>query len=139
MPGAEIDWKHRVSVLGEAWHAVLDRSLAKLANSGRPRPLRAIVRCGNRSARIHRKSYRHSWQGNQGNPVLRISAHSTRIGAAQDLTAAGAALPEIMVAGGWKNPPTPANTLASSIRAKAPSAGGSKPPVNTILADRCVT
>ncbi len=33
-------------------------------------------------------------------PVSRISGHSTRIGAAQDLTAAGAALPEIMMAGG---------------------------------------
>ena len=33
--------------------------------------------------------------------VSRISAHSTRIGAAQDLTASGAALPEIMLAGGW--------------------------------------
>jgi integrase/recombinase XerD len=40
-------------------------------------------------------------------PVSRISAHSTRIGAAQDLTAAGAALPEIMVAGGWKSPQMP--------------------------------
>jgi integrase/recombinase XerD len=42
-------------------------------------------------------------------PVSRISAHSTRIGAAQDLTAAGAALPEIMVAGGWKSPQMPAH------------------------------
>ena len=42
-------------------------------------------------------------------PVARISAHSTRIGAAQDLTAAGAALPEIMVAGGWKSPQMPAH------------------------------
>ena len=41
--------------------------------------------------------------------VARISAHSTRIGAAQDLTAAGAALPEIMVAGGWKSPQMPAH------------------------------
>ena len=40
-------------------------------------------------------------------PISRISAHSTRIGAAQDLTAAGAALPEIMVAGGWKSPQMP--------------------------------
>jgi integrase len=39
--------------------------------------------------------------------VASISAHSTRIGAAQDLTAAGAALPEIMVAGGWKSPQMP--------------------------------
>jgi len=44
-----------------------------------------------------------------GRPVARISAHSTRIGAAQDLTAAGAALPEIMVAGGWKSPQVPAH------------------------------
>jgi integrase len=42
-------------------------------------------------------------------PVSRISAHSTRIGAAQDLTASGAALPEIMVAGGWKSPLMPAH------------------------------
>lgn len=42
-------------------------------------------------------------------PIARISAHSTRIGAAQDLTAAGAALPEIMIAGGWKSPQMPAH------------------------------
>jgi integrase len=44
-----------------------------------------------------------------GRPLFRISAHSTRIGAAQDLTAAGAALPEIMIAGGWKSPQMPAH------------------------------
>ncbi len=44
-----------------------------------------------------------------GRPIARISAHSTRIGAAQDLTAAGAALPEIMIAGGWKSPQMPAH------------------------------
>ena len=37
-----------------------------------------------------------------------ISGHSTRIGAAQDLTMAGAALPEIMAAGGWRSPGMPA-------------------------------
>ena len=37
-----------------------------------------------------------------------ISGHSTRIGAAQDLTSAGAALPEIMAAGGWRSPGMPA-------------------------------
>ena len=42
-------------------------------------------------------------------PQSRISGHSTRIGAAQDLTAAGAALPEIMIAGGWKSPQMPAH------------------------------
>jgi integrase/recombinase XerD len=42
-------------------------------------------------------------------PPSRISGHSTRIGAAQDLTSAGAALPEIMVAGGWKSPQMPAH------------------------------
>jgi integrase len=40
-------------------------------------------------------------------PTSRISGHSTRIGAAQDLTVAGAALPEIMIAGGWKSPQMP--------------------------------
>jgi integrase len=44
-----------------------------------------------------------------GRPLSRISAHSTRIGAAQDLTAAGAALPEIMLAGGWRSPQMPAH------------------------------
>ena len=39
--------------------------------------------------------------------VTRVSGHSTRIGAAQDLTASGAALPEIMLAGGWKSPDMP--------------------------------
>lgn len=41
--------------------------------------------------------------------VSKISAHSTRIGAAQDLTASGAALPEIMLAGGWKSPQMPSH------------------------------
>ncbi len=40
--------------------------------------------------------------------VRNISGHSTRIGAAQDLTTAGAALPEIMAAGGWRSPGMPA-------------------------------
>jgi hypothetical protein len=40
-------------------------------------------------------------------PTARISGHSTRIGAAQDLTVSGAALPEIMIAGGWKSPQMP--------------------------------
>jgi integrase len=44
-----------------------------------------------------------------GRRVANISAHSTRIGAAQDLTASGAALAEIMVAGGWKSPQMPAH------------------------------
>jgi integrase/recombinase XerD len=44
-----------------------------------------------------------------GRPLSRISARSTRIGAAQDLTAAGAALPEIMLAGGWRSPQMPAH------------------------------
>ena len=44
-----------------------------------------------------------------GRPISRISAHSTRIGATQDLTAAGAALPKIMVAGGWRSPQMPAH------------------------------
>jgi integrase len=42
-------------------------------------------------------------------PPSRVSGHSTRIGAAQDLTSAGTALPEIMVAGGWKTPQMPAH------------------------------
>ena len=41
--------------------------------------------------------------------IAQIGAHSTRIGAAQDLTAAGAALPEIMLAGGWRSPQMPAH------------------------------
>jgi integrase len=40
-------------------------------------------------------------------PASRISGDSTRIGAAQDLTVAGAALPEIMIAGGWQSPQMP--------------------------------
>lgn len=40
-------------------------------------------------------------------PTSRISGHSTRIGAAQDLTVGVAALPEIMIAGGWKSPQMP--------------------------------
>ena len=41
--------------------------------------------------------------------VANISAHSTRIGAAQNLTASRAALAEIMVAGGWRSPQMPAH------------------------------
>lgn len=36
--------------------------------------------------------------------VAELSGHSTRVGAAQDLAAAGVELPEIMQAGGWKAP-----------------------------------
>ena len=39
--------------------------------------------------------------------IARVSGHSTRIGAAQDLTSAGATLPEIMLAGGWRSPAMP--------------------------------
>ena len=39
--------------------------------------------------------------------VARVSGHSIRIGAAQDLTSAGASLPEIMLAGGWRSPTMP--------------------------------
>jgi integrase len=39
--------------------------------------------------------------------AARVSGHSTRIGAAQDLTTAGATLPEIMLAGGWRSPTMP--------------------------------
>lgn len=41
--------------------------------------------------------------------VAQISGHSARIGAAQDLTAAGSALPESLAAGGWKSPQMPAH------------------------------
>jgi hypothetical protein len=37
-----------------------------------------------------------------------ISGHSTRVGAAQDMVAAGLELPEVMQAGGWKTPTMPA-------------------------------
>jgi integrase len=40
-------------------------------------------------------------------PVKGISGHSPRVGAAQDLMAAGCSLPEIMNAGGWKSPSMP--------------------------------
>lgn len=40
-------------------------------------------------------------------PVQGISGHSPRVGAAQDLMAAGCSLPEIMNAGGWKSPSMP--------------------------------
>jgi integrase len=46
--------------------------------------------------------------GLDGAAAGNISGHSTRIGAAQDLTTAGAALPEIMAAGGWWSPGMPA-------------------------------
>lgn len=36
-----------------------------------------------------------------------ISGHSLRVGAAQDLMAAGCTMPEIMTAGGWKSPSMP--------------------------------
>ncbi len=37
---------------------------------------------------------------------LDLSGHSCRVGAAQDMVAAGFALPEIMQSGGWKSPGT---------------------------------
>jgi site-specific recombinase XerD len=37
-----------------------------------------------------------------------VSGHSTRVGAAQDMVAAGLELPEVMQAGGWKTPTMPA-------------------------------
>lgn len=40
----------------------------------------------------------------QGGETRRFSAHSTRVGAAQDLVAAGFDLPAIQQAGGWKSP-----------------------------------
>ena len=36
--------------------------------------------------------------------VCSISGHSTRVGAAQDMTQAGVALPAVMQSGGWKSP-----------------------------------
>jgi hypothetical protein len=59
-------------------------------------------------------------------PLSRISGHSTRIGAAQDLTAAGAALPEIMVAGGWKSPQMPAH-YARKLDARHDACNGGSP------------
>ena len=38
----------------------------------------------------------------------RVSGHSARVGMAQDLTAFGAELPEVMQAGCWKSPTMPA-------------------------------
>jgi hypothetical protein len=43
----------------------------------------------------------HSW------PDLRLGAHSTRIGAAHDMVAAGIDLTSIMHAGGWNDPKLP--------------------------------
>ena len=37
-----------------------------------------------------------------------FSAHSPRVGMAQDLSAAGAELPELMTAGRWESPTMPA-------------------------------
>ena len=37
-----------------------------------------------------------------------LSAHSSRVGMAQDLSAAGAELPELMTAGRWDSPTMPA-------------------------------
>ena len=44
------------------------------------------------------------WDASQ---TARVSGHSTRIGATQDLMTAGATLPEIMLAGGWRSPTMP--------------------------------
>jgi hypothetical protein len=43
----------------------------------------------------------HAW------PHLRLGAHSTRIGAAHDMVAAGIVLTSIMHAGGWNDPKMP--------------------------------
>jgi hypothetical protein len=43
--------------------------------------------------------------------VARIAAHSTRIGATHELNDAGATLPQLMRAGGWRSPQMPATYL----------------------------
>src|SRR6185312_6059819 len=50
-------------------------------------------------ARIFRRLARRA-----GVPSDGISGHSTRVGAAQDLTAGGFGLNDIMLAGGWRSP-----------------------------------
>ena len=47
--------------------------------------------------------------GVEPSSVSRISAHSACICAAQDLIAAGGALPEIVIAGAWRSPQMPAH------------------------------
>ena len=44
-----------------------------------------------------------------------FSAHSPRVGMAQDLSAAGAELPELMTAGRWDSPTMPARNLAGKL------------------------
>ena len=56
-----------------------------------------------RVARIFKKIAGRSELSSEG-----ISAHSTRVGAAQDLMADGASLASLMVAGDWKSPAMPA-------------------------------
>ncbi len=48
-----------------------------------------------------------------------ISGHSTPVGAAQDLAAAGFGLPEILVAGGWRSP-----TMVGRYTERQAAAGG---------------
>jgi site-specific recombinase XerD len=49
----------------------------------------------------HMRAQGHEW------PELRLGAHSTRIGAAHDMVAAGIDLTSIMHAGGWNDPKMP--------------------------------
>lgn len=48
-----------------------------------------------------------------------LSGHSSRVGAAQDMTRAGQSLPEIMQAGRWKSPQMPARYAEKEIAARA--------------------
>ncbi len=77
-------------------------------SSGMPGPVfRAVRKADNIGgrldagdvARIFKLLARHA-----GIEADDISGHSTRVGAAQDLAAAGFGLPEILIAGGWRSP-----------------------------------
>ena len=73
----------------------------------------------------HRKAQGIEW------PTLRLRAHSTRIGAAHDMVAAGFDLTSIMHAGGWNDPKMPRyhtrelaakdSGMARLVRARRPS------------------
>ncbi len=60
--------------------------------------------CDSRIARIYKELARRAEL--QAQVVSRISGHSMRVGAAQDLLTQGASLPHIMVKGGWSKTDT---------------------------------
>ena len=73
------------------------------------RPEEAVIDAVTPVFNLHPDTIRRRLQRAAGLPGWRdITGHSGRVGMAQDLLAAGFALPDLMTAGRWKSPRMPA-------------------------------